>query len=88
MTDKVGGNQTLLARVRCIRGQVDAIEQSLESEANCDTVIAQLAAVRRNTMDLMAKVIEDHVQALTVDRKLFPEDVARQVLDVVRSCLK
>ena len=52
----------LLARVRRIRGQVEAIERALEGEAESAKVMHLIAAVRGATAGLMVEVIEDHVR--------------------------
>ena len=46
MTHTVRDKQKLLGRVRRIRGQVEAIERALESEAGCERVMHLIAAVR------------------------------------------
>src|SRR5437879_1512107 len=55
----------LLARVRRIRGQVEALERALEAEKGCAEVVQQIAAVRGAMSGLMTEVIEDHVQTHT-----------------------
>ena len=52
----------LLARVRRIRGQVEALEQALEGERGCSEVLQQIAAVRGAISGLMAEVMEDHIR--------------------------
>jgi DNA-binding FrmR family transcriptional regulator len=52
----------LLGRVRRIRGQVEGLERSLESEKGCEEVMQQIVAVRGAMNALMAEVIEDHVR--------------------------
>jgi FrmR/RcnR family transcriptional regulator, repressor of frmRAB operon len=84
--------QRLLARVRRIRGQVEAIERALESEAGCETIMHQIAGVRGAMAGLMAEVVEDHVRTHLVDPKKHPgalnAEAAEQLLDVVRTYLK
>ena len=46
MTHTVREKQRLLARIRRIRGQVEAIERALEGEAGCDKVMHLLASTR------------------------------------------
>lgn len=58
--------QKLLARVRRIRGQVDAIERALESGGDCDEVMHQIAGVRG------AEVVQDHVLSHLVDAEAYP----------------
>jgi DNA-binding FrmR family transcriptional regulator len=52
----------LLARVRRIRGQVEGLERSLESERGCEEVMQQIVAIRGAMNALMAEVIDDHVR--------------------------
>ncbi len=92
MTHTVREKQKLLARVRRIRGQVEAIERALDSEAGCEQVMHLIAGVRGATAGLMAEVIEDHVRTHLVDSDKHPgalnTEAADQLLDVVRTYLK
>lgn len=51
-----------LARVRRIRGQLDALERALEAGADCAPVLQQLAAVRGAINGLMSGVLESHLR--------------------------
>ena len=79
--------QKLLARVRRIRGQVEAIERALDGEAGCEQVMHLIAAVRGATAGLMAEVVEDHVRTHLVDAEKHPDalntEATEQLLDVV-----
>ena len=92
MTHTVREKQKLLARVRRIRGQVEAIERALESEAGCEKVMHLLAGLRGATSGLMAEVVEDHVRTHLVDADRHPgalnAEATDQLLDVVRTYLK
>ncbi len=82
----------MLARVRRIRGQVEAIERALDKDANCDEVMHLIAAVRGATTGLMNEVIEDHVRGHLVNVERHPDaldpDAVEQLLDVLRTYLK
>ena len=52
----------LLARVRRIRGQVEAIERALEAEVGCADVLQVIASVRGAMNGLMAEVMEDYIR--------------------------
>jgi DNA-binding FrmR family transcriptional regulator len=52
----------LIARVRRIRGQVEAVERALESESECADVLRLIASVRGAVNGLMAEVMEDHIR--------------------------
>ena len=55
-------NQKLIARVRRIRGQVDAIERSVTQKEHCADVLMLLANIRGGINSLMAEVLEDHIR--------------------------
>ena len=81
--------QKLLARVRRLRGQIEAIERALEGEAGCEQVMHQLAGARGAMAGLMAEVVEDHVRTHLVDPGTkMRADAVEQLLDVVRTYLK
>ncbi|MDQ0392848.1 metal/formaldehyde-sensitive transcriptional repressor [Labrys monachus] len=91
MTHTIHEKQKLLARIRRIRGQVDAIERALENEIGCDPVMHLLAGVRGSVAGMMAEVIEDHVR----DHIMNPDqagaasrEAAEHLIDVIRSYLK
>ena len=84
--------QKLLGRVKRIRGQVEAIERALESEAGCETVMHQIAGVRGAVAGLMAEVIDDHIQTHLVDEDKYPgalnTPAAEVLMAVIRTYLK
>ncbi len=92
MTHTVNDKQRLLARARRIRGQVEAIERLLETEAGCDQVMHLLASTRAAMSGLMAEVVEDHVRTHLVDAEAHPgaldQDAAQQLIAVIRTYLK
>ncbi len=92
MTHTVRQKQKLLARVRRMKGQVEAIERALEKEAGCEQVMHLIAGVRGAMAGLMAEVVEDHVRTHLMDPVAHPgvlnAEAAEQLLDVVRTYLK
>ena len=57
MTHTIREKTKLLARVRRIRGQVEAVERALEEEVGCADVLQVIASVRGAINGLMAEVI-------------------------------
>ncbi len=92
MTHTIREQAKLLARVRRMKGQVEAIERALESQAGCEQIMHLIAGVRGALAGLMAEVVEDHVRTHLVDPDTHPgalnAEAAEQLLDVVRSYLK
>ena len=82
----------LTARVRRIKGQVEAIERALENEVGCEKVMHLISAARGAMSSLMAEVVEEHVRTHLVDAERHPDalnaEAANQLLDVVRTYLK
>ncbi|MET0365569.1 MAG: metal/formaldehyde-sensitive transcriptional repressor [Sphingobium sp.] len=54
-------NDALIARVRRIAGQLNAVEKALTSSESCATVLHRIAAVRGAVNGLMDEVIADHL---------------------------
>lgn len=92
MTHTVREQQKLLARVRRLRGQIEAIERALEGQAECEQVMHLIAGARGAMAGLMAEVVEDHVRTHLVDTATHPDalntEAVEQLLEVVRTYLK
>ena len=92
MSHTVREKAKLLARVRRIRGQVEALERALAAEKGCAEVLHQIAAVRGAMNGLMAEVIEDHIHT-HIASPAIASDAERskgadELIDVVRAYLK
>lgn len=91
MTHISKDKQKLVARIRRIRGQVDAIERSLTNEDDCADVLMLLANVRGGINSLMAEVLEDHIRhhmAGPEKSEIPATELAEDLIDLVRAYLK
>ena len=92
MSHTVRDKTKLLARVRRIRGQVEAIERALEAELGCADVLQVIASVRGAMNGLMAELMEHHIRYHVVDPNQAPDSErakgAEELIDVVRTYLK
>jgi DNA-binding FrmR family transcriptional regulator len=91
MAHTIRKKSKLLARVRRIRGQVEAIERALESEVGCADVLQVIASVRGAMNGLMAEVIEDHVRCHVGAPTLPAKERSQatdELIEVVRTYLK
>jgi DNA-binding FrmR family transcriptional regulator len=92
MSHTVREKTKLLARVRRIRGQVEALERALEAERGCAEVVQQIAAVRGAMNGLMVEVIEDHIRTHVANPAIAKDSErskgADELIDVVRSYVK
>lgn len=91
MAHTIKGKAKLLTRVRRIRGQSDALEKALESEAECAAILQQIAAIRGAVNGLMSEVLEhhlrDHLGAHALDAVQRGHDL-EEVVTVLKSYLK
>jgi DNA-binding FrmR family transcriptional regulator len=93
MTQTAKDKQKLVARIRRIRGQVDAIERSLTNEDDCADVLMLLANVRGGVNSLMGEVLEDHIRHHMLDSEngkseIPAPELAEDLIDLVRAYLK
>lgn len=82
-----GTNVDLVARVRRIAGQVNAIERELAAAASCTKVLHLVAAVRGAVNGLMDEIIAEHLEAHVARAGLTDEDRAEgaeELLAVIR----
>ena len=81
----------VLTRVRRIRGQIDALERSLEGDAECRAILQQIAAVRGAANGLMAEVLESHIRETFDPNDCYSREVSQSVddtIELVRAYLK
>jgi DNA-binding FrmR family transcriptional regulator len=82
----------LQARIRRVRGQVEAIGRALDQERGCTEVLQQVVAARGAINSLMAEVIADHVREHVVDpareRNGDRARGAEELIEVVQAYLK
>lgn len=82
----------LLARVRRIKGQVEAVERALDAEIGCSDVLMLVASMRGAINGLTAELMEDHIRNHVVDPAHEPDPArakgAAELIDVVRTYLK
>lgn len=91
MAHTIKDKKKLLARVRRIKGQAEALERALESENDCAAILQQIAAVRGAVNGLMVQVLEGHVREHLVAEDATPqqrEQDIEQLMTVLRSYMK
>ena len=82
--------KTLVARVRRIRGQVDAIEKALSTEQECADILQLIAATRGAINGLMNEVVEGHIRhhVLSPKAAAAEREGAEELISIVRSYFK
>lgn len=93
MSHTVTGQKSLLARVRRIKGQAEALERLIEAgqDLDCRGVLQQIAAIRGAVAGLMAEVLEGHLREHVAAEGITPEqrqDEVEEVVSVLRTYLK
>ncbi len=92
MAHTIKEKSKLLARVRRIKGQVEAVERALEAELGCGDVLQLVASMRGAVNGLTVELIEDHIVHHVVDPHHEPDadraKGAAELIDVIRTYLK
>ena len=92
MAHTVKHKSKLIARVRRIKGQVEAVERALEAEIGCADVLMLVASLRGAINGLSAEVMEDHIRSHVSNPDTDPDaeraKSAAELIEVVRTYLK
>ena len=87
MSHTVLNKKPLLARIRRIKGQTQALENALEEGQECSVVLQQLAAVRGAVNGLMLELLEGHMREHLSDADV-PAEQREQDLELVVKVLR
>ncbi len=91
MAHTIKEKNKLLARVRRVKGQTEALEKALEQENDCSAILQQIAAIRGAVSGLMTEVLYGHLREHLNSKDLSPEqrhEDIEQVISTLRSYLK
>ncbi len=92
MSHTIKDKEKLIARVRRVRGQTEALERALEQEKGCAEVLHLAVAARGAMNSLMAEIIADHIRTHVVDPATETDrdraESAAELIEVVQSYLK
>ena len=81
----------LIARVRRIKGQAEALERALEQELGCADILMLVASMRGAVNGLTAEVMEDHIRHHIIDPDKVDTDQAKgaaELIEVLRTYIK
>lgn len=91
MSHTIETKKPLLARIRRVKGQIEALERLVDNDADCSPVLQQAAAIRGAVSALMSEVLEghlrDHLGGEGLSRKERLQDI-ESVIRILRSYLK
>lgn len=85
MPHTVKAQKSLMARVRRIRGQAEALERMLGEgqDSDCVDVLQQIAAIRGAVNGLMAEVVEGHLREHVAAEGITPEQRHEEIEEIV-----
>lgn len=76
-------DQALIARVRRIAGQLNGVERALTGDADCASILQQVAAVRGAVNGLMDEILESHLREHVAAPDLSPADRQQGADDLI-----
>jgi DNA-binding FrmR family transcriptional regulator len=92
MAHTIKNQSKLAARVRRIKGQVEALERALDAEIGCADVLMLVASLRGAVQGLTAEVMEDHIRNHVVNPDTDTDTErargAAELIEVIRTYLK
>jgi DNA-binding FrmR family transcriptional regulator len=87
----VENKKRLIARVRRIRGQLEAVERALTDEVGCAEVLQTLTSARGALNGLVGELIEGHIRTHVVSPEnstAAQRDAVEELVQVVRAYVK
>lgn len=88
MAHTLSNKQKLLNRVRRLRGQIDAVERAILTDASCGTVMRQVTTVKGAITSLMAEVVNEHIRGHMVDQGRTPSPSEAEAADELIAVLR
>ncbi|GCA52410.1 MULTISPECIES: metal/formaldehyde-sensitive transcriptional repressor [Sinorhizobium] len=90
MSHTIRDQEKLLARVRRLKGQMEAVERALEARQACGDILNLVASVRGAVNGLTIELIEDHIRGHVAGHESQGEreEGAAELIEIVRRYLK
>ncbi|AUX26927.1 hypothetical protein SOCEGT47_074970 [Sorangium cellulosum] len=87
----IESKKKLIARVRRIRGQLEAVERALEGEHGCAEVLQTVTSARGALNGLVGELIEGHIRTHVVDPErttATQREAVEELVQIVRAYVK
>ena len=90
MSHIIHDTSKLVARLRRIKGQVEGVERSLETCAECTEILRQIASIRGAMTGLTIEVLKEHLLSHIVKATddTSREKAAEEMIQILQSYLK
>jgi DNA-binding FrmR family transcriptional regulator len=85
MAHSIKNKSKLVARIRRIKRQVEAVEHALEAEIGSADVLMLVASLRGAVQGLSSEVVEDHIRNQVVNRTVTPTRTCQRRCRIDRS---
>ena len=87
----IENKKKLMARVRRIRGQLEAVERALEAEHGCTEVLQTVTSARGALNGLVGELIEGHIRTHVVDQDEVTNaqrEAVEELVQIIRAYVK
>lgn len=90
MSHAVHDKNKILARIRRIRGQAEALEKAITQESECTAILQQIAAIRGAVNGLLTVVLEGQLHEHEVSSVPAKQHHLehKQLMHLLKVCLK
>ena len=92
MAHTKANKKKLLARVRRIQGQLRAVENALEEEADCSDIVQLIVSSHGALKGLMFELLEGHIWKHVLEQGDSPSasqnEAAKELVQILRTYLK
>ena len=78
----------LVNRTKKVIGQLESVLRGLNEDEQCAAILQRLAAARGAINSLMGELLEDHIRNHMPRNSKTSEEVADDVIEIVRTYLK
>ncbi|MFD1746610.1 Ni(II)/Co(II)-sensing transcriptional repressor DmeR [Rhizobium helianthi] len=84
------GKDKLLARIRRLKGQMEAVERALESEQPCGDVLQLLASIRGALSGLTVELMQEHLteHVVAAENEAERQVAARELSEALRTYMR
>ncbi len=92
MAHLIKDKKKLVARIRRIKGQLDAVEKAFDETPDCAQLLQTIAAARGAIDGLMSEIFEGHIRMHIVDPERHPTSAqakaAQELIDAAKAYLR
>lgn len=90
MSHTIRDKEKLIARIRRLKGQMEAVERGLEADKPCGEILQLLASVRGALSGLTGEIMQDHLHEHVVhaENDIEREKAANELAQVLKTYIR